>query len=211
MNCLEWLPIYFGILKAGAVAVPSELPLHRPGDRVLRQAGRRGRALLRPGVHRPGGGHWRPPSSREPPALLCGRELPLLCRGLPHAPPPTAPAQPPRCSSRTRMTAAIYYSSGTTGFPKAILLRHQALLQAARMEAVHHETTPRGRIPVHPAPVPHRRQDALVRLPVHRQPGRPAQGQLPQGHLRCRLQRRLHHRLAAGALVPGHSGRPGPG
>jgi len=22
MNCLEWLPIYFGILKAGAVAVP---------------------------------------------------------------------------------------------------------------------------------------------------------------------------------------------
>ena len=22
MNCLEWLPIYFGILKAGAIAVP---------------------------------------------------------------------------------------------------------------------------------------------------------------------------------------------
>ena len=22
MNCLEWLPVYFGILKAGAVAVP---------------------------------------------------------------------------------------------------------------------------------------------------------------------------------------------
>ena len=31
--------------------------------------------------------------------------------------------------------AAIYYSSGTTGFPKAILLRHQCLLQSARMEA----------------------------------------------------------------------------
>ena len=37
--------------------------------------------------------------------------------------------------------AAIYYSSGTTGFPKAILLDHTALLQAARMEAIHHETT----------------------------------------------------------------------
>ena len=37
--------------------------------------------------------------------------------------------------------AAIYYSSGTTGFPKAILLKHQALLQSARMEAVHHETS----------------------------------------------------------------------
>ncbi len=36
---------------------------------------------------------------------------------------------------------AIYYSSGTTGFPKAILLRHSSLLHAARMEAIHHETT----------------------------------------------------------------------
>ena len=37
--------------------------------------------------------------------------------------------------------AAIYYSSGTTGFPKAILLDHTALMQSARMEAIHHETT----------------------------------------------------------------------
>ena len=37
--------------------------------------------------------------------------------------------------------AAIYYSSGTTGFPKAILLDHTALMQSARMEAMHHETT----------------------------------------------------------------------
>jgi long-chain acyl-CoA synthetase len=37
--------------------------------------------------------------------------------------------------------AAIYFSSGTTGFPKAILLRHSALMQSARMEAIHHETT----------------------------------------------------------------------
>ena len=37
--------------------------------------------------------------------------------------------------------AAIYYSSGTTGFPKAILLKHHALAQSARMEAIHHATT----------------------------------------------------------------------
>ena len=37
--------------------------------------------------------------------------------------------------------AAIYFSSGTTGFPKAILHPHLSLYQAAEMEAVHHETT----------------------------------------------------------------------
>ena len=37
--------------------------------------------------------------------------------------------------------AAIYFSSGTTGFPKAILHIHTALMQSAKMEAMHHETT----------------------------------------------------------------------
>ena len=36
--------------------------------------------------------------------------------------------------------AAIYFSSGTTGFPKAILHPHRSLTQAAEMEAIHHET-----------------------------------------------------------------------
>jgi long-chain acyl-CoA synthetase len=52
------------------------------------------------------------------------------------------------CSSRAPKVlvddedeGAIYYSSGTTGFPKAILLKHTALMQSARMEAIHHETS----------------------------------------------------------------------
>lgn len=36
--------------------------------------------------------------------------------------------------------AAIYFSSGTTGFPKAILHNHESLLQAAQMEQKHHLT-----------------------------------------------------------------------
>ena len=35
---------------------------------------------------------------------------------------------------------AIYFSSGTTGFPKAILHKHQSLTQAAEMEQKHHGT-----------------------------------------------------------------------
>ena len=40
MNCLEWLPIYFGILKAGAVAVP--LNFRYTSDEIVRcaEAGR---------------------------------------------------------------------------------------------------------------------------------------------------------------------------
>lgn len=33
---------------------------------------------------------------------------------------------------------AIYFSSGTTGFPKAILHKHRSLTQAAEMEQKHH-------------------------------------------------------------------------
>ena len=35
---------------------------------------------------------------------------------------------------------AIYFSSGTTGFPKAILHKHKSLTQAAEMEQKHHRT-----------------------------------------------------------------------
>ena len=35
---------------------------------------------------------------------------------------------------------AIYFSSGTTGFPKAILHKHQSLTQVAEMEQKHHST-----------------------------------------------------------------------
>ena len=37
--------------------------------------------------------------------------------------------------------AAIYFSSGTTGFPKAILHNHESLSQAAQMEQKHHLTS----------------------------------------------------------------------
>ena len=37
--------------------------------------------------------------------------------------------------------AAIYFSSGTTGFPKAILHAHSSLMQAAEVEMNHHRQT----------------------------------------------------------------------
>lgn len=37
--------------------------------------------------------------------------------------------------------AAIYFSSGTTGFPKAILHNHESLMHAAKVEQNHHGQT----------------------------------------------------------------------
>ena len=36
---------------------------------------------------------------------------------------------------------AIYFSSGTTGFPKAILHKHESLVHSAKVEQAHHGQT----------------------------------------------------------------------
>ena len=137
-NCLEWLPIYFGILKTGALAVPfnfrySAEEIEYCADLAEVQVlvfgpefiGRiesvaeklsKGRLLIYVG-------------DNCPTFAESYRELSADCS-----------SAPPQVLITDEDDAAIYYSSGTTGFPKAILLKHQALLQSARMEAVHHET-----------------------------------------------------------------------
>ncbi len=138
-NCIEWLPIYFGILKTGAVAVPlnfrydaSEIEycLNKADVDVLvfgpefigRMEGivsrvQPGRLLFYVGDDCP---TWA--ESYQELANLCSSRDPMI----------------PVSNSDD---GAIYYSSGTTGFPKAILHHHQSLTQAAQMEQVHHGTT----------------------------------------------------------------------
>ena len=48
---------------------------------------------------------------------------------------------PPRILLSDDDDAAIYFSSGTTGFPKAILHTHRALMHAAKVEQAHHGQT----------------------------------------------------------------------
>ena len=138
-NCIEWLPIYFGVLKTGAIAVP--LNFRYAADEIsycIDKAdvnvlvfgpefiGRLesvvgkvqpGRLLLYVGDDCP---TWAEPY----------QELASLCSSV----DPDVPIS-------NEDDAAIYYSSGTTGFPKAILHQHQSLTQAAQMEQVHHGQT----------------------------------------------------------------------
>ena len=138
-NCIEWLPIYFGILKTGATVVPLNFRysadeieyclakadvnvlvlgpefIGRVEDIVPRvQAGR---LLFFVGDDCP---TWAEPYY----------ELAALCS-----------SSDPNVAFGRDDEAAIYFSSGTTGFPKAILHKHESLAQAAEMEQAHHGQT----------------------------------------------------------------------
>ncbi|KIR02329.1 Long-chain-fatty-acid--CoA ligase [Lachnospiraceae bacterium TWA4] len=137
-NCLEWLPIYFGILKTGAIAVPfnfrfdskeieycadlAEVHILFFGSEfigrieAIEEKLSRGRLLIYVG-------------DGCPTFAESYRELVADCS-----------SQPPLIRLEEEDDAAIYFSSGTTGFPKAILHNHESLTQAAQMEQRHHLT-----------------------------------------------------------------------
>ncbi len=139
MNCLEWLPIYFGILKTGAVAVP--LNFRYTAEEIDYCVKLADVDVLFFGTEFIG----RVESiaadlGRERLLLFVGDSCPSFAEDY-HRAAANCSSVAPKVLIEDEDEAAIYYSSGTTGFPKAILLRHTALLQAARMEAIHHETT----------------------------------------------------------------------
>ena len=139
MNCLEWLPIYFGVLKTGAVAVP--LNFRYTADEIDYCLKLADADVLFFGPEFIGRVEDIFPKIKSQMILFfVGDNRPSYAESYAEA--------VSNCSSSSPIVlvedtddAAIYYSSGTTGFPKAILLDHTALMQSARMEAIHHETT----------------------------------------------------------------------
>ena len=140
MNCLEWLPIYFGVLKTGAVVVPlnfrytaAEIEyclnlaevdvlvfgssfigrVEEIADRISQR-----RLLLYAG------------SGLCPPFADDYTELSANCA-----------STTPKVALTDDDDAAIYFSSGTTGFPKAILHKHRSLMHACVVEQAHHGQT----------------------------------------------------------------------
>lgn len=139
MNCLEWLPIYFGILKTGAIAVPLNFR-YAPEEieycvnladvdvlvfgpefigRVEEIADRisKNRLLFYVGDNCP--------SFAEDYSSLTAN----------------CSSQTPQIPLKDSDNAAIYFSSGTTGFPKAILHNHESLVHACKVEQNHHSQT----------------------------------------------------------------------
>ncbi|MDD3586140.1 MAG: class I adenylate-forming enzyme family protein, partial [Thermoguttaceae bacterium] len=139
MNSLEWLPLYFGILRTGALVVP--LNYRYTADEI-----------------------WYCLQLAEADVLVFGPEfvgrIESICDSLKRAKTrlyvgdacPTFAedclALIKKCSSENpevplteQDEAALYFSSGTTGFPKAILHNHESLYSSCLTEQHHHGQT----------------------------------------------------------------------
>ncbi len=139
MNCIEWLPIYFGILKAGAVAVPLNFRYTADEIKYCCKLAEVDGIVFGPEFT----GRMEEICDRMPKVRLMmysGEDCPSFAESYDEL--------IGYCSSRTPQTdikdsddAAIYFSSGTTGFPKAILHPHRSLMHACRVEQNHHSQT----------------------------------------------------------------------
>ena len=138
MNCLEWLPVYFGVLKTGALAVP--MNYRYTAEEIAYCADLADCSILIFGPefidrieqimdklshikH-----FFFVGEKDETPEFADNyAEMVYCCSSVV---PPT--------DIRDEDDAAIYFSSGTTGFPKAILHSHNALVHSCITEQAHH-------------------------------------------------------------------------
>ncbi len=137
MNCLEWLPIYFGVLKAGAIVVPMNYRYTAEEIRYcLDLADAR---MLVFGPEFTGRINEVLGDLKLDAYFFVGREdeTPKFAANYANIVRYCTTRVPP-IELREDDDAAIYFSSGTTGFPKAILHRHLALTASARTEQHHH-------------------------------------------------------------------------
>ncbi len=136
MNCLEWLPIYFGILKSGALAVP--LNFRYASDEIEYCVDLADVSVLFFGSEF----IERLDQIAEP--LQKNRLLFYVGDGCPkyaenyYREVSDLPSVNPGVELTDDDYGAIYFSSGTTGFPKAILHKHRSLSQSAVVEQKHH-------------------------------------------------------------------------
>ena len=139
MNCLEWLPIYFGILKAGCIAVPMNFRYSSDEIKYCLEL-----ADVEVLVFGPEFISRMDAIANELGFLklnfFVGRNGPAYTEDCMNLVNFCSSSAPPVALTEDDH-AAIYFSSGTTGFPKAILHDHRSLLCACQVEQNHHSQT----------------------------------------------------------------------
>ena len=137
MNCIEWLPIYFGVLKTGAIVVP--MNFRYASDEIEYCLDLADARMLIFGPEFTSRINEVLPNLKIDDFFFVGtmeetpefadnyKQMVRFCSSI-------APA----VEITDDDFAAIYFSSGTTGFPKAILHKHRALVHSAKTEQAHH-------------------------------------------------------------------------
>ena len=138
MNCIEWLPIYFGILKAGCIAVPMNFRYSADEIKYCLDLADVDVLVFGPEfISRMDAIEKDIPSVKM---FFVGKDGPAYTEDCMNLMGFCSSSAPPVALDRDD-DAAIYFSSGTTGFPKAILHKHRALVHACLVEQNHHGQT----------------------------------------------------------------------
>jgi len=139
MNCLEWLPIYFGILKTGALAVPLNFRYDSEEIRYCLNLADVDVLVFGPEFI---GRIEKIADDIEKNRLVffVGSGCPPFAEDYDRL-TANCSSRKPEVKIKDSDDAAIYFSSGTTGFPKAILHNHESLVHSAIVEQKHHGQT----------------------------------------------------------------------
>jgi acyl-CoA synthetase (AMP-forming)/AMP-acid ligase II len=139
MNCLEWLPIYFGILKTGALAVPLNYRYTEDEIKYCLDLAECDVLIFGPEfTERITAIKDKIPNIKM--KLFLGVGRPVFAESY-YALTACCSSAAPKIKLSDDDDAAIYFSSGTTGFPKAILHTHRALMFSCEVEMNHHKQT----------------------------------------------------------------------
>ena len=139
MNGLEWLPIYFGILKSGAMAVPLNFRYTAQEIKYCLELADVDMIIFGPTFI----GRLESICDRLPRIkafLYVGEDCPSFAESYNNL-VSYCSSKAPAVPISEEDEAAIYFSSGTTGFPKAIVHAHKALTHACIVEQKHHHQT----------------------------------------------------------------------
>ncbi|MBQ2642477.1 MAG: acyl--CoA ligase [Eubacterium sp.] len=139
MNCLEWLPIYFGILKTGALAVPMNFRFDSEEIRYCLNLSEADALIFGPEFV---GRLEEIVDYFEEDELLffVGTDCPSFAEDFEELVADCS-SEKPDVPLSDEDDAVIYFSSGTTGFPKAILHNHTSLMHSCIVEQKHHGQT----------------------------------------------------------------------
>ena len=135
MNCLEWLPVYFGVLKAGCIAVP--MNFRYSSDEIAYCLDLADADMLVFGPEFVSRMDAIADKVHLRTMFFVGKNGPAYTEDLLTLMGFCSSSLPPIVMQETD-NAAIYFSSGTTGFPKAILHDHRSLYSSCMVEQNHH-------------------------------------------------------------------------